>query len=91
MAYYYYYYFLYIDIFFFWRGLYSEGLMFAIFALFYFAFEGIFKVQAARVGGGVYSEGRSNGGFFLRYDSGELIFGGAYTWRGLLPEFYGTP
>ena len=27
---------------------------------------------------------------FLRYDFGGLIFGGAYTWRGLFLEFYGT-
>ena len=26
---------------------------------------------------------------FLRYDFGGLIFGGAYTWRGLFSEFYG--
>ena len=26
---------------------------------------------------------------FLRYRFGELIFGGAYTWRGLFSEFYG--
>ena len=26
---------------------------------------------------------------FLRYDFGELIFGGAYTWKGLFSEFYG--
>ena len=25
----------------------------------------------------------------LRYDLGGLIFGGAYTWRGLFSEFYG--
>ena len=25
----------------------------------------------------------------LRYDFGELIFGGACTWRGLFSEFYG--
>ena len=25
----------------------------------------------------------------MRYDFGELIFGGAYTWRGLFSEFYG--
>ena len=37
----------------------------------------------------LYSEGRFNGGF-LRYDSRGLIFGGAYTWRGLFSEFYGT-
>ena len=38
--------------------------------------------------GGLYSEGRFNGGF-LRYDFGGLIFGGDYTWRGLFSEFYG--
>ena len=26
---------------------------------------------------------------FLRYDFEELIFGGAYAWRGLFSEFYG--
>ena len=50
---------------------------FTIFALFYFV-------------GGLYSEGRFNGGF-LRYDFVGLIFGGAYTWRGLFFEFYGSP
>ena len=38
--------------------------------------------------GGLYSEGRFNGGF-LCYKFGGLIFGGAYTWRGLFSEFYG--
>ena len=33
--------------------------------------------------GGLYSEGRFNGGFFA------LRFWGAYTWRGLFSEFYG--
>ena len=28
-------------------------------------------------------------GFFL-YEFGGLIFGGAYTWRGLFLEFYGS-
>ena len=27
---------------------------------------------------------------FLRYRFGGLIFGGAYTWRGLFSEFYGN-
>ena len=27
---------------------------------------------------------------FLRHDFGGLIFGGAYTWRGLFSEFYGN-
>ena len=26
---------------------------------------------------------------FLRYRFGALIFGGAFTWRGLFSEFYG--
>ena len=26
---------------------------------------------------------------FLHYEIGGLIFGGAYTWRGLFSEFYG--
>ena len=39
--------------------------------------------------GGLYLEGRFNGGFFMRYEFGGLIFGGAYTWRGLFSEFYG--
>ena len=33
--------------------------------------------------GGLYSEG------FLLYEFGGLIFGAAYTWRGLFSEFYG--
>ena len=37
---------------------------------------------------GLYLEGRFNRGF-LRYEFGGLIFGGAYTWRGLFSEFYG--
>ena len=38
--------------------------------------------------GGLYSEGRFNGGIFVLQVWG-LIFGGAYTWRGLFSEFYG--
>ena len=60
---------------------------FTIFTLFYFVFEGKFQVRAPP--GGLYSEGRFNGGFFLRYDFGGPIFGGAYAWRGLFSEFYG--
>ena len=40
--------------------------------------------------GGLYSEGRFNGGFFALRFWGGLIFGGAYTWRGLFSEFYGS-
>ena len=59
---------------------------FTIFALFYFVFEGKFQVQAPR--GAYIRRGDLTEGF-LRYDFGGLIFGGAYTWRGLFSEFYG--
>ena len=48
-----------------------------VFALFYFVFEGNFQVQAP---GGLYLEGRFNGGFFA------LPVWGAYIWRGLYME-----
>ena len=51
-----------------------------------FDLRAIFQVQAP---GGLYLEGRFNGGFFLCYRVGGLIFGGAYSWRGLFSEFYG--
>ena len=54
---------------------------FTVFALFYFACEGNFQVQAPG-GGGLYLEGRFNGGFFALQIWG-LILGGAYTRRGL--------
>ena len=57
------------------------GRKFTRFGLFYFVFACKFQVQAPR--GGLYSEGRFNGGFF------KLRFSGAYTWRGLFSEFYG--
>ena len=56
-----------------------------VFALFYFEFEGNFLVQAP---GDLYLEGRFIRSF-LRYEFGGLIFGGAYTWRGLFSESYG--
>ena len=64
-----------------------DGRKFTVFALFCFVFEGNFQVQAP---GGLYLEGLFNGGFFLRYEFGGLIFAGAYTRRGLFSEFYGT-
>ena len=48
------------------------------FSLFYLVFEGNFQVQAP--GGGLYLEGRFNGGFFT------LLVWGAYIWRGLYME-----
>ena len=63
------------------------GSKFTVFALFYFVFEGNFPSTSPP--GGLYLEGRFHGGF-LRYRFGGLIFGGAYTWRGLFSEFYGS-
>ena len=57
------------------------GSKFTVFALFYFVFEGNFPSTSPR--GGLYLEGRFNGGFFA------LRVLGAYTWRGLFSEFYG--
>ena len=62
------------------------GRKFTIFALFYFVLEGKFQVQAPR--GAYIRRGDLTEGF-LRYDFGGLIFGGAYTWRGLFSQFYG--
>jgi len=53
------------------------GSKFTVFALFYFVFEGNFQIQAS---GGLYLEGRFNGGFFF------FFFWGAYIWRGLYME-----
>ena len=63
------------------------GRKFTIFALLYFVFEGKFQVQAPR-GAYIWRGDLTEG--FLRYDFGGLIFGGAYTWRGLFSEFYGN-
>ena len=50
----------------------------------------IFQVQAPGGGGGLYLEGRFNRGFFALTVWGGVIFGGAYTWKGLFSEFYGS-
>ena len=52
------------------------GSKFTVFALFYFVFEGNFPKPP----GGLYMEGRFNGGFFA------LPIWGAYIWRGLYME-----
>ena len=62
------------------------GRKFTLFALFYFVFEGNFRVQAPR-GAYIWRGDLTEG--FLRYEFGGLIFGGAFTWRGLFSEFYG--
>ena len=53
---------------------------FTVFVLFYFAFEGNFPSTSPP--GGLYLEGRFNGGFFA------LLVWGPYIWRGLFSEFY---
>ena len=58
---------------------------FTIFPPFYFVFEGNFQVQApggAHIRRGDLTEG------LLCDEFGGLIFGGAYTWRGIFSEFY---
>ena len=60
------------------------GSKFTVFALFYLVFEGSFPSTSPRgayVWGGDLTEG------LLRYRFGGLIFGGAYTWKGLISEF----
>ena len=63
------------------------GSKFTVFDLLYFVLRAIFQVQApggAEIWRGDLTEG------FLRYRIGWLLFGEAYTWRGLFSEFYGT-
>ena len=68
-----------------WAGL-IVGRKFTVFALFYFVFEGNFPSTSPR-GAYIWRGDLTEG--FLRYEFGGLIFGGAYTWRGLFSEFYG--
>ena len=58
-----------------------------ILALFYFVFEGNFPSTSPR-GAYIWRGDLTEG--FLRYRFGGLIFGGAFTWRGLFSEFYGN-
>ena len=62
------------------------GMKFTVFSLFCFVSEGNFQVQAP---GGAYIQRGDLTEGFLRYEFGGLIFGEAYTWRGLFSEFYG--
>ena len=59
------------------RASLKVGSKFKVFALFYFVFEGSFPSTSP---GGLYLEGRFNGGFFA------LPVWGAYIWRGLYME-----
>ena len=60
------------------------GRKFTVFALFYFVFEGNFQVQAPQW---AYIQRGDVTAGFLCYEFGGLIFGGAYTRRGLFSEF----
>ena len=69
-----------------WASL-KVGSKFTVLALFYFVFEGMqfpsTSLWEAYIWRGDLTEG------FLRYELGGLLFGAAYTWRGLFSEFYG--
>ena len=62
------------------------GSKFTVFALFSFAFQGNFLSTSPR-GAYIWKGDLTEG--LLRYRFGGLIFGGAYSWRGLFSEFYG--
>ena len=68
------------------RASLKVGSKFKVFALFYFVFEGNFPSTSPR-GAYIWRGDLTEG--FLRYRFGGLIFGGAYTWRGLFSKFYG--
>ena len=63
------------------------GSKFTVFALFYFVFEG--NIPSRSPWGAYIRRGDFTEGFFALPVWGGVIFGGAYTWRGLLSEFYG--
>ena len=69
-----------------WASLYWEGnLRFLLCFTLYSRANSKYKPpRGAYIRRGVLTEG------FLRYDFGGLIFGEAYTWRGLFSEFYGN-
>ena len=60
---------------------------FTVFALFYFVLEGKYISNYKPPGAYIWRGDLTRG--FLSYRFGGLTFGGAYTWRGLFPEFYG--
>ena len=63
------------------------GGEFTVFALFYFVFEDNFPSTSPR--GAYIWRGDLTEGFCVT-GLGGLIFGGAYTWRVLFSEFYGS-
>ena len=68
-----------------WASLYWEGyLPFLLCFTLYASANSKYKPPGAYIRRGDLMKG------FLRYDFGGLLFGGAYTWRGLFSEFYGN-
>ena len=65
------------------------GRKFTVFLCFTQYLRAILYFQVQAPGGGLYLRGELTEGF-LGYEFGGLIFGGAYIWRGLFSEFYGT-
>ena len=63
------------------------GSKFTVFASFYFVYESNFPSTSPQRG--YIWRGDLTVGF-LCYRFGGLVFGEAYTWRGLFSEFYGT-
>ena len=63
------------------------GRKFTVFALFTLYLRAISRYKPPR-GAYIWRGDLTEG--FLRYEFGGLIFGGAYTWRGLFSEFYGN-
>ena len=63
------------------------GSKFTVFALFYFVFESNFPSTSSR---GLIFGGAIQQGVFCVTVLGGLYFVGAYTWRGLFSEFYGS-
>ena len=63
-----------------WASL-TFGRKFTVFALYFTLY--LRAISKYKSPGGLYLEGRFNGGFFA------LQVWGAYTWRGLFSEFYG--
>ena len=60
---------------------------FTVFTLYYFVFEGNFPSTSPR-GAYIWKGDLMEG--FLRHRFGGLIYGGAYTWRGIFSKFYGN-
>ena len=65
------------------------GSKFPVFAYFYFVFEDNFPSTSPR-GAYIWRGDLTEGFLHFIYLFGGLIFGGAYTWRGLLSELCGT-